>query len=156
VLHVGADAYADGQAVERAGAVTSAYPYDLAFFLHGVAEVEQEALLLRGGRFQVEASWRTFAGAEGPGRPVALTDESGYFWFFSSDNVELVVKVLDACTLAGFECYWVFAAGLTNVEVTLTVTDTVADEQRVYSNRMGETFEPIQDTAAFDTCGAGP
>ena len=29
---------------------------------------------------------------------VPLTSDSGYFWFFDADNIELVVKVLDACT----------------------------------------------------------
>ena len=34
MLHVGSDAYADGQAVEMAGAITSSLGYDLVFFLH--------------------------------------------------------------------------------------------------------------------------
>lgn len=155
VLHVGADAYLDGQAVELVGAVTSAYPYDLAFFLHGAGEVEGEALLLHDGRFRVEASWRTRTGAQGPGRPVALTGESGYFWFFDRDNVELVIKVLNACT-DPFNHFWVFAAGLTNVEVELTVTDTWAGEQWTYLNPLGEAFPPILGTRALATCDAVP
>lgn len=53
--------------------------------------------------------------------PVQLTGDTGYFWFFNASNVELVVKVLDACHFGRF---WVFAGGLTNVDVDLTVTDT--------------------------------
>ena len=34
VLHVGEDAYPDGLAIEKAGAVTTALPNDLVFFLH--------------------------------------------------------------------------------------------------------------------------
>ena len=34
MLHLGADAYAGGQAIWRAGAVTSAFAYELVFFLH--------------------------------------------------------------------------------------------------------------------------
>ena len=97
LLHAGGDVYADGLAVEKAGAITSALANDLVFFLHGVPQVAEDALLLHGGRFRVGATWRTFAGDQGPAMPVALTDESGYFWFFAPDNVELVVKVLDAC-----------------------------------------------------------
>ena len=153
VLHLGDDAYPGGLAVEKAGAITTALPNDLVFFLHGVAQVEGEALLLHDGRFRVEADWRTFDGVQGPAMPVALTDESGYFWFFAPDNVELVVKVLDAC-VEPWNRFWVFAAGLTNVEVTLTVNDTWAGERWTYFNPPGEAFPPILGTDALATCDA--
>ena len=57
------------------------------------------------------------------------------------------VKVLDACSFAGST--WVFAAGLTNVEVVLTVTDTVTGATRRYRNPKGTAFAPVQDTSAF-------
>ncbi len=78
-------------------------------------------LCLSSGRFQVEAQWWTGAG-NGPGHAVGLTSDTGYFWFFDASNVEVVVKVLDACTFN--QRFWVFAGGLTNVRVRLTVTDT--------------------------------
>ena len=60
-------------------------------------------------------------GRRGTGRRSPGTSDTGQFWFFSSQNVEMVVKVLNGC---GFnQRYWVFAGGLTNVQVTLTVTD---------------------------------
>ncbi len=37
-------------------------------------------------------------------------------WFFSLNDVELAVKVLDACETP-FESFWGFAAGLTDVGV---------------------------------------
>ncbi|HEX2254564.1 MAG TPA: vanadium-dependent haloperoxidase [Thermoanaerobaculia bacterium] len=107
-------------------------------------------LCLQDGRFAVQASWRTQDGQEGVGTPGALSDDSGTFWFFNQDNVELTVKVLDGC--AAFDRYWVFASGLTNVEVVLTVTDTSTGKSRNYLNPMGEAFEAIQDTDAFATC----
>jgi hypothetical protein len=109
------------------------------------------ALELNGRRFRVEADWRTPQGTSGHGRPVQLTEDSGYFWFFSPDNIELQVKVLDACVPA-FDRFWVFAAGLTNVEVSLTVTDTLADETWTYANELGQTFATVLDDGAFDTC----
>ena len=109
-------------------------------------------LCLQDDRFQVEVDWEDFQGNTGPGQAVQLTPESGYFWFFNPDNIELVVKVLDACDLADFNKFWVFAAGLTNVEVTLVVTDTQTGESRGYSNPLGQAFPPIQDTSAFATC----
>ncbi len=110
-----------------------------------------QALCLNDGRFRVEVFWQNPAGVGGPAQAVELTGDAGYFWFSTPDNVEIVVKVLDAC-VAPFDRFWVFAAGLTNVEVTLRVTDTAHDEVREYHNPQGTAFLPIQDTQAFATC----
>ena len=45
-----------------------------------------------------------------------------------------------------------FVGGLTNVAVTITVTDTASHTQEIYQNPAGTPFAPIQDTAAFATC----
>jgi hypothetical protein len=111
-----------------------------------------EPLSLLGDRFRVEASWRTAAGQTGVGTPVSLTSETGYFWFFSPTNVEVVVKVLDACANPSGR-FWVFAGGLTDVEVTLEVTDNATGEKKTYRNPQGTPYQPIQDTNAFATCG---
>lgn len=111
-----------------------------------------EVVFLNGARFQVSAEWTTRDGLSGTGMASKLTDETGYFTFFGDDNVELVVKVLDACDVPGFNHFWVFVAGLTNVEVTLTVTDTVSGQTNTYFNPLGQAFLPIQDTSAFATC----
>ncbi len=108
-------------------------------------------LCLVNGRFQVEVSWRTGAGQQGAGQAVPLTADSGYFWFFNAANPELFVKVRDACA-PPFERFWVFAAGLTNVELRLTVIDTEAGLARVYENPLDRAFVAVQDTGAFDTC----
>ena len=109
-------------------------------------------LSLLGGRLDVEATWRTADGHSGTGTPVRLTDETGYFWFFSPTNVEVVVKGLDACA-SGAPRFWVFAGGLTDAEITLTVTDQATGQQKIYRNPQGRAFQPIQDTDAFATCG---
>ena len=44
------------------------------------------------------------------------------------------------------------AAGLTDVRVVLTVTDTKTGAVRQYTNNLGTPFQPIQDTSAFSTC----
>ncbi|MEM1180399.1 MAG: hypothetical protein AAGM22_18795, partial [Acidobacteriota bacterium] len=103
-----------------------------------------------GGRFQVETSFETFLGF-GEGMAVPFRADTGLFWFFDSSNIELIVKVLDACA-APFDRFWVFAGGLTNVEVELRVTDTVTGEFRVYRNPSGQSYRPVLDTSAFDTC----
>ena len=109
-------------------------------------------LCLANGRFRVSAAWRDFEGEQGAGMTQLPTDDSGSFWFFSPENTELLVKVLDACNLPDFNNFWVFAGGLTNVEVILTVTDTQTGQFRVYENDLGEDFQPVLDTAAFDGC----
>jgi virginiamycin B lyase len=107
-------------------------------------------LCLNNGRFRVTADWRTRDGSTGQGHGVALTSDSGYFWFFNAANVEVVVKVLNGCGLNSR--YWTFAAGLTDVNVILTVTDTQTGAIRTYTNPQGAPFQPIQDTAAFAAC----
>lgn len=109
------------------------------------------ALCLQDGRFQVSTTWHVPGGASGAGQPAGLTGETGYFSFFDGDNVELVVKVLDGCATAQ-SAHWVFAAGLTNVEVELSVLDTASGQTRVYTNPQGVPFEAILDTSAFATC----
>lgn len=107
-------------------------------------------LFLGGGRFEVEATWHTPQGFTGTGQPVALTTDTGYFWFFNSANVEVVIKVLNGCGVNSR--FWVFVAGLTNVRVDLKVTDREAGVSVQYSNPLSTPFQPIQDTNAFATC----
>ena len=78
---------------------------------------------------------------------VGLTADSGYLWFFDSSNTEVVVKVLDGCGVNSH--HWVFAAGLTNVGVGLTVADTQTGATRTYENARGTAFAPVQDSGAL-------
>jgi len=111
---------------------------------------EHTLCLGEGGRFRVRASFRVGTGPTRQAEVEELTRDTGYMWFFDEDNVEVVVKVLDACT--PFDRFWVFAAGLTDVEVELVVFDTEERVERRYQNPFGRPFQPIQDTAAFATC----
>lgn len=95
-------------------------------------------------------AWKTGSGQIGIGNPVELTADSAYFWFFAPSNIELLVKVLDACSLNNR--YWVFAGGLTNVETFLAVVDTQQSPERTYLNPQGQAFLPIQDTDALPSC----
>jgi hypothetical protein len=108
------------------------------------------SLCLSGGRFRVEAAWRTPDGQTGAGQAVPLTADTGYFWFFGESNVEMVIKVLNACGLNSR--FWVYAGGLTNVQVDVTVTDTQTGVAKTYHNPQGTAFRPVQDTSAFATC----
>jgi len=109
-----------------------------------------DALCLNGDRFRVTATWETSDGSTGSAQALPITADTGTFWFFDDDNVEVVLKVLDGCGIN--QRYWVFAGGLTDVRVELTVEDTVSGEVRIYTNPLGGAFLPIQDMEAFATC----
>jgi PKD repeat protein len=107
-------------------------------------------LHLTNDRFTVTADWATGSGASatsGHGTATSLTADTGYFWFFSSSNTEVIVKVLDACSIGGH--FWVFASGLTNLGVNLTVTDTLKGATKSYVNPDGTAFAPVQDFGTF-------
>lgn len=103
-------------------------------------------LLLEDGRFRITA---VFGPEQELAQAVALTARSGYFWFFSPDNVELVVKVLDGCAFNAH--YWVFAAGLTDVDVEIEVEDRLTGTMRSYHSPQGG-FEEVRDALAFSGC----
>lgn len=107
-------------------------------------------LCLNDGRFRVEVAWRRPDGTTGTGKALLPSNDAGEFWFFRADNTELIVKVLDGCSANNR--YWVFASGLTNVRVEITVTDTENGAVKTYVNPLNQAFEPIQDTSAFATC----
>jgi hypothetical protein len=93
-------------------------------------------LCLLDSRFEVKAEYRDpHTGTLGMGVGVPLTDQSGTFWFFNQQNIELVVKVLDGRALTGK--FWVFYGALSDVEYRITVTDTVTGASKQYHNPKG-------------------
>lgn len=112
----------------------------------GICVPGADRLCLGGGRFAVEATWKDFQGHQGSGQAVALTADTGYFWFFGPDNVEVVLKVLDGRPVNGK--HWVFYGALSSVEYELTVTDVETGVQRVYRNPSGRLASGA-DTGAF-------
>jgi phospholipase C len=116
-----------------------------------VCTPDDVTLCLQGTRFQVRAVWTTPDGQSGNAHAVRLTDDTGYFWFFNSSNLEMFTKILNACPIQAHN-YWFFASGLTNVQVGITVVDKSAGATKVYNNPPNTAFQPIQDTASFKTC----
>ena len=143
----------DDGAVDAAVVVgTVDEPTDVAPNMGSVASGERTSILLNDNRFRVTLEWSAPGFPEGPALVSDLrTPETGFFYFLDPDNVELLVKVLDACDFNGH--YWVFFGGATDVELTLTVTDTQnPDEVRIYSNPLGRPVDAVTDTSAFATC----
>jgi hypothetical protein len=77
---------------------------------------------------------------------VPLTPDTGAFWFFHPDNLELMVKVLDARTVNGH--FWVFLGSLSNVAFEVVVTDTANGRMWIRENPSG-TFASLGDVIAF-------
>jgi PKD repeat protein len=112
-----------------------------------VCTPDATTLCLGGGRFMVQMVWTKPDNSSGDGNAVKLTDDSGYFWFFDATNIEAVMKVLNGCAINN--AYWVFLAGLTNVEVATTVTDTQTGLMYSNTNPQGTAFAPVQATNAL-------
>jgi plastocyanin len=107
-----------------------------------------------GGRFRAEVAWSSQTSGSGNAVAVPLdaAPQSGLFYFIDPSNIEMLVKVLNACVPALGNHYWVFYAATTNVQFTLTVTDTQTGQVKTYSNALNHAASPVQDTNAFATC----
>ena len=68
----------------------------------------------------------------GQAHAVSLTNDTGVFWFFDPNNLELMVKVLDGSGVNGH--FWVFYGALSDVDYTIKVTDIVTGATRTYHN----------------------
>lgn len=115
---------------------------------------------LLGGRFEVKVAMRDFSDppvlfpgmVQTYGGQSSETDQSVSFYSFREGNVEIFVKMVDACSLAAFESFWLFAAGATNAETEILVRDTVAEKTVLIHNPPQVRFETVANTQAFVTC----
>lgn len=137
--------------VPAIGASCCVLPMSFTAALEGTGCVEDDhTLCLRDQQFRVTATFDTVTGSSGDCRVEPLTSDTGYMYFTNPANVEAVIKVLNGCGVNNR--YWVFAGGLTNVNLVITVTDTQTGAVRTYENPQQTPFQPIQDTDAFATC----
>ncbi len=140
------------------GADTSAFlpdgssPWDYAFWEGAAtgAQPQNGTLSLLGGRFSATLSASNPRnGDTETGSAVAMTDRFGYFSLpgLTGDSTfpEVAVKMIDFSAIDGR--FWLFYTGLTNLDYTLTVTDSVTGAVRTY---VGATpFCGAADTDAF-------
>ncbi|HXM78087.1 MAG TPA: hypothetical protein VOA00_02545 [Thermoanaerobaculia bacterium] len=104
-------------------------------------------LCLNENRFKAEVTWRALnIGTSGVGMAIPLTSDTGAFWFFTSGNVELVLKVVDGRPFNG--SFWVFYGAMSDVSYTITVTDTLTGLKKTYDNAQGQ-LASVADTSAF-------
>ena len=102
-------------------------------------------------RFEVRVSYTSQSRGSGQAAAIPLATlgvgRGAAFTFFSSDNPEMLLKVLDGCSLN--DRFWIFYAATTNVGFTVTVTDMLAGGVKTYTNALGTAAPPVQDTAAL-------
>ena len=94
-------------------------------FWRELFEVSEAAARLDLGeddRFQVSVQWSNPRdGSSGSGQARRLARDSGAFSFFSPDNLEVTVKILDGRAVNGH--WWVFLASMTDLELKVTVLE---------------------------------
>ncbi|MYF96196.1 MAG: hypothetical protein F4210_11960 [Holophagales bacterium] len=103
---------------------------------------------LQDSRYSVTVDWWRSDGTGGTGLVVpAGTDNSGLFSFFDANNWEILVKVLDGCSVNGQ--VWVYAASTTDLGYAIRATDTVTGTTREYRNEPGMPAGAVTDGTAF-------
>jgi streptogramin lyase len=131
-------------AANQIGQITTTAP--------GPCVADSATLCLNGDRFELRVAWSVPPeGRSGVGTAIPLTGDTGYFWFFNGDNIELVIKVLDGQAINHH--FWVFYGALSNVQYTITVRDAVTGVVETYQNPYG-TLASVADTSAFSPNGA--
>ena len=126
------------------------FSFDLHFRKQGVCTATDTRMCLQNSRFSVRVFWEDEYGNTGDGHAIPATDDSGLFWFFSPNNMELLIKVLNGCSINNH--FWVFFAATTDQKFTVRVTDLETEEQMEYTNPLKNPADAVTDTSAFATC----
>ena len=117
----------------------------------GTCVADAETLCLQDSRYAVTVEWWTADGGRGPGSVVHEgTNDSGLFTFFNRENWEVLIKVLDGCTVNGH--VWVYGGSTTDLGYVIRVTDTATGTVKEYRNEPGLPASAITDATAFHAC----
>lgn len=112
--------------------------------------VPETTPLVFDGGYNVRMCYETSEGTVGEGKAgIWASGESGLLWFFTRDNAEVLIKVLNGCFYNDHR--WVYVAPVTDLAFNLYVVDS---EGRTWShhNRQGDTASTRSDNEAFP-CG---
>ncbi len=111
----------------------------------GPCKPGRNTICLMKNRFRAEVVWQNqFDGSSGVGLALPQTDVTGFFSFGDPKNIELLVKMLDFGGTVKL-----FYGQLTNLQFTLTVTDTRSGVTNTYRNTTGNCGDIDQE--AFDS-----
>ena len=120
-----------------------------------------DADCLLDGRYRVAAHWRDEASGTGgpatfsaiPGVPSTPGADSVQASFFSTDNVEILLKMVDGTPINGSA--WTYVAKSSDLPVWITSLDQATGRSAVWSTEQGRLCG-IADTQAFRPSTAGP
>ncbi len=105
-------------------------------------------------RFQIRTKWRTNptpgTPTDGEGHVVVAGANSGIFWFFSSDNWEVMTKAINGCSFNNR--YWIYSAATTDQFYRMEVFDFKGLKSKIYFNYPGSPAPALTDSDAFATC----
>jgi hypothetical protein len=103
-------------------------------------------LCLFSNRFQVKAQYDTYSTSTfAPATATYFSDNTGFFTTVTAGNVDVIVKMVNFCSLNG--TWSAYIGGTTDLGVNLTITDT--NNGRVYttSNPLGTGWTLIREVA---------
>ena len=123
-------------------------PY-LAPATSAVCTPDSSTICIMNNRFSVRLTYDIGQGPK-PMTAIKYTANTGLFWFADASNIEVILKMVDACSFNSR--FWVFVGGTTDVGVVITVTDTKNGTVKTYTHPRGSNFVTITDTGAFATC----
>ena len=105
------------------------------------------ASCLQDGRFKVRAYYdhEEAQNRSAKVRDAFVGDAASLFYFFTFDNPELMVKVVDGCVLNGR--YWVFGSAATDLDYAVTVEDRATGRQKRYERNRSNPL--IGDVVSF-------
>ena len=109
---------------------------------------------LRNGRYAARTTlWWSTDGYHGAGNVArAGTNDSVLFGFHGRNNWEILLKVLNGCSVN--QSNWNFGAAATDLGYMVEITDTVTGVSRMWRNEAGQTASPLTDSEAFSgVCG---
>ncbi len=111
-------------------------------------------MCLQDGRYEATLEWMKSDGEVGSAKVARpRTRDSGLFYFFSYNNWEVLLKVLDGCAVNRH--HWVYAASATDLGLNMVVRDTVTGQEKVYFKGPGPPAPATTDSGAFpDGCEA--
>ncbi len=100
--------------------------------------------------FDVRMEYQASSG--GPfadGHSTSISDQAGFFYFTNPANMEILVKMIDACTVTN--SYWLFISGLTDRGIKVTVEDIGTGADKTFESSLGSNFLLVKDFNTF-TC----
>lgn len=113
--------------------------------------VPETTPLVFDGGYHVRMCYETSEGTVGEGKAgIWASGESGLLWFFTRDNAEVLIKVLNGCFYNGHR--WVYVAPVTDLAFNLYVVDSEGRRTWSHHNRQGDTASTRSDNEAFP-CG---